>query len=392
MVGITELIIVTFIPFLFIYLLNFLLPKKISENLKESGNKYASIEGLRGLSAILVIIHHSFISWGYFQIGIIWRKDSFIHMVDKTVPEKVVNALTLLGDIGVCFFFMITGFLFYDKLIKSKGKYDPYKFYIKRFFRIVPVYYFVILLVFITVFLTGLPKFESLKQEIYSFSSWLTFGILEIETISSLMSGSLLIAGVVWTLAIEWIFYTFIPVLSVFTKNKKTSILFVFIVFVGCFLTSCSYENFNSDITFPFAFGMLSSLFVNYYKSKIFDMKKSLFSVVALIFFWNIVFEDYYEISYIHYLIMGLFFILISNGNTIFGILSSKIFIMLGKISYSIYLVHGLVLFWINGVLMKNNNYLTNSVIATILTLTISVFTYYYIERTGINYGRKIIK
>lgn len=392
MVGIIDLIIVTFIPFLFIYLLDFLLPKKVSVNLKEDDNKYTSIDGLRGLSAILVIIHHTLVSWAYFHFDVIWHRESVAVTFDKTISEKVVTALTFLGQAGVCFFFMITGFLFYDKLIKCKGKLDSSDFFIKRFFRIAPLYYFVILLVFITVFLTGLAEFESLKQEIYSFCSWLMFGILEVKTISSLIPGFLVIAGVIWTLAKEWQFYVCVPILSVFTRNKKTAILFVFFALAGCILVFYVNRNIKLETKLPFVLGMLSSLFVNYYNLKKFDMKKSIFSIIVLILFWNIIFEYHQKFLIFYYVNMGLFFILISNGNTIFGILSSKIFIMLGKISYSIYLIHGLVLFWINGVVMKNNNYLVNSIVAILLTLIISVFTYYYIERIGISYGRKITR
>ncbi|OTQ54859.1 hypothetical protein B6D21_09285, partial [Gilliamella apis] len=61
-------------------------------------------------------------------------------------------------------------------------------------------------------------------------------------------------------------------------------------------------------------------------------------------------------------------------------------------ISYSIYLIHGLVLFLINLVFLRNGSYLVNTLITIFITLLISIFTFYFVERTGINFGGKITK
>ncbi|KFA59933.1 hypothetical protein A9G34_02345 [Gilliamella sp. Choc4-2] len=390
-----DLLAIILSPFLFIAILNLLLPKSIKENVSKDENKYTSIDGLRGISAIFVFISHSLLSWRYFFVDGGWINNTPLLIFDKNLNEQIAIGFLSLGGLGVSFFFMITGFLFFDQLLRNKGKINIIKFFIKRFFRIAPLYYFVIALVFITVFLTGIPEFPTLKKEIQAFLSWTTFGLSNIKTISALIPTSLVVAGVLWTLAIEWKFYACVPILSIFTRTKLTAILFVF---CGIAITIVLFNLGKiKDIRLflPFFFGMLASLFVNNYliplKSGI--IKSPITSLFILVFFLFAVFKLQFGYSgLIFQSALGLIFILIASNNSVFGLLKSKIFITLGKLSYSFYLIHGLVLFLINGVIMKSGNFLLNSLVSMLITLLISIFTYYFIERIGINFGHKITK
>jgi len=70
--------------------------------------KYSSIEGLRGVLAFIVFIHHFVIWYNYIQTN--------------NWDEPQSNLLNHFGKSGVSFFFMITGFLFTNKLIDKKTK------------------------------------------------------------------------------------------------------------------------------------------------------------------------------------------------------------------------------------------------------------------------------
>jgi peptidoglycan/LPS O-acetylase OafA/YrhL len=39
------------------------------------------------------------------------------------------------------------------------------------------------------------------------------------------------------------------------------------------------------------------------------------------------------------------FFLMITNGNTLYGVLTARVSLMLGEMAYSLYLLHGMVLF-----------------------------------------------
>ncbi|WP_167349209.1 acyltransferase family protein [Gilliamella intestini] len=107
---------------------------------------------MRGISAIFVFISHSLLSWRYFFVDGGWINNTPLLIFDKNLNEQIEIGFLSLGGIGVSFFFMITGFLFFDQLLRNKGKINIIQFFIKRFFRIAPLYYSVITLVFITVF------------------------------------------------------------------------------------------------------------------------------------------------------------------------------------------------------------------------------------------------
>lgn len=383
------LIVVCF--FVFISIIYYFFPINIKKALVDEENRYQTIDGLRGLAAISVMFAHSLLSWSYFNSSKKWSIPDFATATfNNTISPDIGFMIFSLGGFGISIFFMITGFLFYDKLVRSSGKISIISFFIKRFFRIAPLYYFVIFSVFIIVFFTGLVEFTSTTQCMQAFLSWITFGFSNIKTISSLSPGSTPVAGVLWTLPVEWKFYFCVPFLSFFTKKRMSSVLFVitgiFILILFSFLINTPIIN----IILPFFMGMLSSLIINnYLKLSTNIIKSQITSIIMILIFGYVLFQ--YRTPLLYNILLGIFFIVVSNGNSIFGILKTKIFMSLGSISYSIYLTHGIVLFVINGVVFKNGSYLLNTLIAIFFTLIISVFTYYFIEKSGINCGNRLI-
>src|ERR1035438_10016436 len=97
-------------PFLFLPALAMvLLTTKLFLNY--SGKKvpevaFQPIDGLRGYLAFFVFIHHSCIWYFYLKTGIWGEPDSHLFIQ--------------MGQMSVSFFFMITGFLFFNKLMDDK--------------------------------------------------------------------------------------------------------------------------------------------------------------------------------------------------------------------------------------------------------------------------------
>ncbi len=81
------------------------------------------IDGLRGYLALGVVIHHFSIWFRLAALG--W----------VLPPEPI---LANIGNGAVCLFFMITGALFYRKMVE--GTFSAASFFVGRFFRIVPLY------------------------------------------------------------------------------------------------------------------------------------------------------------------------------------------------------------------------------------------------------------
>ena len=103
-----------------------LLPHVISFQVT-SPPRFPTIDGLRGYLALAVFLSHSSI-W-YF----------YVHSGRWDVPPS--NFYTHLGQSSVALFFMITGFLFWSKLLDGRARpIDWSRLYFSRLFRLVPLY------------------------------------------------------------------------------------------------------------------------------------------------------------------------------------------------------------------------------------------------------------
>ena len=113
--------------FFIAYILNKVNPSKEFQ-------KYRSLDGLRGLAAVFVFIHHSSI-WYFYKKSHLW-----------TVPPS--NLYTQLGQGAVTMFFMMTAFLFWGK-IRESSRVDWVKLYSARIMRLAPLYYVSIFVLFV---------------------------------------------------------------------------------------------------------------------------------------------------------------------------------------------------------------------------------------------------
>ena len=84
------------------------------------------LDGLRGFLALGVFFHHAAIYHRY-VLDDVWA-----------LPPSAV--FTLFGQVGVSMFFMITGYLFWSRMIAECGRPDWMGLYISRIFRIGPLY------------------------------------------------------------------------------------------------------------------------------------------------------------------------------------------------------------------------------------------------------------
>src|SRR5260370_30559316 len=90
------------------------------------------LDGLRGLAILLVLVFHYISQEGVLPSG------SFGDRLQR---------LVIMGWTGVDLFFVLSGFLIGGILMDVRGSPSYFKtFYIRRFFRIVPIYYLWIIL------------------------------------------------------------------------------------------------------------------------------------------------------------------------------------------------------------------------------------------------------
>ena len=345
-----------------------------------------NLDGLRGILAISVFIQHS--AWLQHSImGIPWG---------VPIPSIYLQA----GEASVSLFFMITGFLFWRKAILAKGQIEWMKLYINRFFRIAPIFYLSISIVLFVVFYKS--NFQLRETPSALFDEIVPLLLAGFYKIGHLINGypfpGEINANVTWTLRYEWEFYLLIlPVSVFFARRIGWHLLFTGAGFVLLVMVTIKSPQSHSAIALlEFFGGMLCASLQQEFS---FEVRDGVNNVVASVMLTGLLimlmhFSTAYSTA--PFLILWCIFLLITWGCSFFGLLSSKPARRLGELSYSIYLLHGIVLygfFKYQGVLnfarSTAMNFWLSIAIAGAITVSITMVSHLLIEIPGIRMGKR---
>lgn len=349
-----------------------------------STKQFESIDGLRGFLALNVFIHHTSIWHQYLQTGS-WEW-----------PKSALYSQ--LGNISVSLFFMITSFLFVSKILNAKDNgFNWRDFYISRFFRIAPLFYFSLLVILVIIAIISQGKLLVKPIElIQSIFHWSIFSIYSSPSINNFDYSFLLNEGILWTIPYEWLFYFCLPILSLFIIKIRYTYLFIIfsIVFILLFL-----RNHQLDISSILSFvgGAIAPFLMKYdfitHKAK--SIYASLLIIVCII-----IISQYDQNQHgVNMILTTILFTLIALGNTIFGLLKIDSIKFLGEISYSTYLLHITVLFiffyfflgFEKANLLSPLHYSLIIFSITPVLVFISFLGYKYIEKPFIDKSKNII-
>jgi peptidoglycan/LPS O-acetylase OafA/YrhL len=355
--------------------------------------KYAYIDALRGIAVLgTLMVHCSIYEKGINNFGDFFKD------------------FASFGAFGVQLFFLLSGLTLFlsSKDNRQNEKHQTLNFYVRRFFRIAPLFYFAILIYIITYFY-GAPNWwldkSGLSIKDLLFPTLFFINSFHPNYINSLMPGG-------WSIAVEMIFYLILPLLFKFINSISRAHWLFFISLIIYIVTnyflinhqlvkdkdlwnSFCYFSFFSQLPI-FCLGILLYFYIKEENmSNVFSAKSQLplfFIIILLIF--NVILN----FIPIHVLISSYFFALVfiisSKKNIIF---ENKILIFIGKISYSMYLFHYVMLFvmWKLNLLDLIDSQLLNFVfrffILLLFTIILSYFTYKYIELPFIKLGKKVI-
>ena len=345
--------------------------------LRPDKTRYETIDGLRGYLAFFVFLHHSLI-W-YYVIHIhVWLRPP-------------LNLYNQFGTTSVAVFFMITSFLFFSKLIDARsGSLDWQQLYIGRVLRIVPLYLLMLgLLLLIVGHISGFTLHESGSKIISEILEWLVY--IQAPINGNDITGYI-VAGVIWSLPFEWMFYCSLPLVGALIFNIRISIftsIFTSLGLIGFTMIIYSYyADFAGWWLLTFLGGIIAAflsqnkkicLLATTWQSSVIML---VLLVLAVAFFTDV-------FSVIPYMCMVLFFIGVACGNSLFGLLTHRLSRIFGQITYSMYLLHGILLFvTFNYIIIPSKAILFSPlqhwfVLAgcSVALVIICSLTYYYLER-----------
>ena len=341
----------------------------------KSLNYRPEIDGLRAIAVLSVIIYHARISFNDYSL----------------IPG---------GYLGVDVFFVISGYLITSILyqnINSSLNFFLIDFYFRRIRRIFPALLF--LLVIITIISSFI--FHNFFLETYSKSTISTLFFVsnlffwstgeEYAAFSSLYHPLLH----TWSLAVEEQFYLIFPLFIFFIHKffKKKTIYIVFLTFlisiVGSQIFGKTYASFNfyslPSRYWEIALGALIAILnieFKFERKDSFLINSNLGLILILFSFF------YYNDNFFHpqietsLAVIGTSLIIYSNfkSSVSYKILTSKILVFIGLISYSLYLWHYSI-FSIARYVLPDEMSFYNKILLIIITFIISIFSYYYIEQ-----------
>ena len=345
------------------------------------------VDGLRAIAVFAVILYHA-------QITILDHQ-----------PFKG-------GFIGVDIFFVISGYLITSIILKElliTGSFSFRNFYERRVRRILPILLFIMLVSFPLAWFYLIPDhFEDYSRSIlYSLGFSSNFYFYTSGQQYGAIDGSLKPFLHTWSLSVEEQFYILFPItllitFKYFRKYLIHILILGFIISLGLAeWTSRNYPRFNFFVLPTRAWELLIGSILAYYELTLGREIKNQFFYkimpsIGLLCIGSSVFFINNETHHPSILtipsIIGVSLIIwFSNKDELITkILSTKLFVGVGLISYSLYLWHYPIFAFAKSIDLTSSSH--NKLDLILLTIFVSILSYFLIEKPTRNKKIKFIK
>lgn len=350
------------------------------ELLAISNERINQLDYLRGLLAFAIMIYH-YLSFGN-DIGLI----NFKYDAQMFIAR--------IGVYGVSIFYILSGLTLH--LVYEKWNFYNKKvigaFFVRRFFRIFPLF----------VFLTTLSFILSRN---YSYENFIKF-FTNITGLFSIFAWDKYFITGGWSIGNEIFFYLLFPLFMLILKFNKP---YLYLIYIASFLLYCFFcymvlPTVDSNYSWSYyvnplnqLFLFISGIFIGFLK----DTRLSLlyqytFLIIILLSFilypsssdWISIVSGNNRIV-LTLLSLGLvviFYKLQFSKSNIIG----KLLEFLGKISYSVYLLHPFVYHFI--LKFFKSDFLLVFILSVFITVITSYLSYQYYESYFIRFAKRIIK
>jgi peptidoglycan/LPS O-acetylase OafA/YrhL len=345
--------------------------------------RYKELDGLRGIAALSVYFSH--------LIGVFVINSSLFDYLSNSPLHILWH-----GEAAVTLFFLLSGFVLTLPYIKSRNNLNLPSFYIKRILRIYPAFVFAILFsIFLKCFFFNSSQMTSYSAWINEFWKWDLKDISYTEFFNTFILAGFhfntkLFDPVIGTLRTEMIISFVLPFLIYIALRVKLviNLLFLFLFFF-----------IGKDVVGVFYLGIIIAI----YRKDIIDylnMINNHFYTIIFYMIASVLYSSRFSLSFIFSnqekttLLLSItgcaFFLVLALKKGLFSVILNTRFIQfLGKISYSLYLLHFPILLIVCS-FTQANIYLIFP-ISLIITLILSYLSYYFIEMPFVRLGKKIM-
>lgn len=322
--------------------------------------RISELDGLRGIAALMVV---------------------FYHLINRFNEKFEINDFFPdffrfdYGHYGVQLFFMISGFVIFMSIKRGNELQSPLVFAKKRFIRLYPTFWISMIITYLFVLFIG-P--HELKVTIKDF-------IINFTMLPKLFNAQS-VDGVYWTLTVEMFFYVVVLFLLLTKFINRYLFLCYLYLLIGFVLF------FVLKIFTYYLHGVLFVMGINFFflwkSEKKFEIKNNTPIFLGLLLFYL---SGDSELFVVVSIIVLLFYLLIYGK---LKILSSKVFIFFGSISYSLYLIHQNIGHSVQLLLINSGlkSYLLVFLIPLFLSILLSYLITYYLEMPMISYFNRRLK
>ncbi len=361
---------------------------------------FPNLNGIRCIAALLVVFHHLEQAKHAFGIANVYEEPIIQHA----------------GRLGVGLFFVLSGFLITYLLLDERGRFgnvDAKKFYLRRIFRIWPIYFLIIALSFLVFPHLDLFYFPGTNEKLQA-HTWerLTLLMLVLPNYAFVLYDLPYWCAQTWSIGVEEQFYYLWPWLIKYPKKRIfTVVIFlavtVLLLFTGIHFLDAPQETNKAIITTflgqfriqTMALGGLCAWLVYNNKTSFLniifrkDLQVVVYSLLLILFFSGIHFTGFLEV----YAVFFAFFVLnvSCNPKSILS-LENPVMSHLGKISYGLYIYHVFVIVFIINALKMYFPAISGTsyeIVIYSLTLLLSVgiasLSYTYFEKPLLAYKDK---
>lgn len=342
--------------------------KKITLAYTGSESYYPTLDGLRGLAVLMILAYH-------------------------------LTGLTGTW-MSVDLFFVISGFLISSILIDNRDKPHYFRnFYIKRIFRIFPLYYASLFLLAIIFTLAGIPFWKTGWSYFFYIQNWVAafFQVWPEGWLASLRH--------FWTLSVEEQFYLFFPFVVYWVKPSHLTYVCVAGILASILCRFFFYYHHNQLGAYVFTLSRTDSLLCGVWAALrvrqhlTLRLTTILVSIVLMIAVWSVSTDLRHPIfQTVGLTVNSIFFSVVllaslSPKLVISRLLQNKVLIGAGKISYGLYVFHYpfLILFK-NTIPASAYQKLWIVVLTLISTLLLAILSYNYFEKKMMEMRKKYLR